>query len=212
MKYILCSWETWILLEKKSMPPIKLQHNTVNGFPTFDRIWASLVTQMVKCLPAKCEIQVWSLGQEEPLEKEMETHSSTLAWKIPWTEVPCGLQFMGSQRVGHDWVTSLTHSKWPPATKSWLIGKDPNPGKDWGQEEKGTTKDAMVGWYHWLNELEFEQTQEDAEGQGSLECCSSWGIKTWTWWTNTDMTRKFPKKKFDIISILEIKTLKLSFS
>ena len=51
------------------------------------------------------ETQVWSLGQEDPLEKEMATHSSILAWKIPWTEDPGGLQSMGSQRVGHDLAT-----------------------------------------------------------------------------------------------------------
>ena len=63
---------------------------------------ASLVAQMVKCLPAMRETRVRSLGQEEPLEKDMATHSSTLAWKIPWTEEPGRLQSMGSQRVGHD--------------------------------------------------------------------------------------------------------------
>ena len=57
---------------------------------------------MVENPPTLQETWVQSLGQEEPLEKEMETHSSTLAWKILWTEVPGGLQFMGSQRVGHD--------------------------------------------------------------------------------------------------------------
>ena len=67
---------------------------------------ASLVAQMVKRLPAVRETRVRSLGWEDPLEKEMATHSSTLAWKIPWTEEP-GLQSMGSQRVGHDWATSL---------------------------------------------------------------------------------------------------------
>ena len=63
---------------------------------------ASLVAQMVERLPAMQETQVRSLGREEPLEKEMTSQSSTLAWKIPWTEEPGGLQFMGSQRVGHD--------------------------------------------------------------------------------------------------------------
>ena len=66
----------------------------------------SLVAQMVKNLPAMWEIRVWSLGQEDPLEKEMATHSSVLAWKIPWTEEPGGLQSMGLQKVGHDWVTN----------------------------------------------------------------------------------------------------------
>ena len=72
--------------------------------------WASLVAQRVKHLPAMWETRVQSLGGEDPLEKEMETYSSTLAWKIPWTEKPGRLQTKGSQRVGHDWVTSLSLS------------------------------------------------------------------------------------------------------
>ena len=63
---------------------------------------ASLVAQRLKHLPAMQETQVRSLGWEDPLEKEMATHSSILAWRIPWTENPGGLQSMGSQRVGHD--------------------------------------------------------------------------------------------------------------
>ena len=64
-----------------------------------------MVAQRVKHLPAMWESWVWSLGQEDPLEKEMATHSSILAWKIKWTEEPGGLQSMGSQRVGHDLAT-----------------------------------------------------------------------------------------------------------
>ena len=63
---------------------------------------ASLVAQRVKCLPTMWETRVPSLGGEDPLEKEMATHSSTVAWKIPWTEKPGRLQSMGSQRVRHD--------------------------------------------------------------------------------------------------------------
>ena len=65
-------------------------------------VWTSLVAQMVKHLSMMWETQVRSLGWEDPLEKEMAIHSSTLAWKIPWTEEPGRLQSMGSQRVGHD--------------------------------------------------------------------------------------------------------------
>ena len=65
-------------------------------------LWASLVAQWVKHLPPMRETQDRSLGWEDPLEKEMATHSSTLAWKIPWTEKPGRLQSVGSQRVGHD--------------------------------------------------------------------------------------------------------------
>ena len=64
--------------------------------------WASLVAQTVKNLPAMQETQVQSLGQEDPLEKGMATHCSILAWRIPWTEDPGGLQPTGLQRVGHD--------------------------------------------------------------------------------------------------------------
>ena len=66
---------------------------------------------------------------------------------------------------------------WPPDVESWLNRKDPDAGKDWGQEEKGMTEDEMVGWHHWLNGDEFEQAPGDDEGQGSLACCSSWGCK-----------------------------------
>ena len=73
---------------------------------------------------------------------------------------------------------------WPPDGKSWLIGKNPDAMKDWRQE-KGTIEEEMVGWHHWLNGHELEQTLEDGEGQGSLTCCSSWGcsqtrLSNWT--------------------------------
>ena len=74
------------------------------------QVGASLPAQRLKHLPAMQETQVQSLGREDPLEKEMATHSSIIAWRIPWMEEPGGLQSMGSQRVGHDWATSLTHS------------------------------------------------------------------------------------------------------
>ena len=65
-------------------------------------IKASLVAQIVKNLSAMQETQIGSLGWEDPMEKEMATHSSVLAWRIPWVEEPGGLRSMGSQRVGHD--------------------------------------------------------------------------------------------------------------
>ena len=71
---------------------------------------SSLVAQRIKHLPAMQETRVQSLGWEDPLEKEMATHTSSLAWRIPWTEEPGRLQFTGSQRVGHDLATSF-HEK-----------------------------------------------------------------------------------------------------
>ena len=66
---------------------------------------------------------------------------------------------------------------WPPGTKNWLIGKDPDAGKDWWQEEKGTSEDEMVGWHHQLDGHEFEQAPGVGDGQESLACCSPWGRK-----------------------------------
>ena len=89
--------------------------------------WASLVAQTVKRLSTICKTRVWSLGQEEPLEKEMATDSSILAWKIPWTEDPGRLQSMGSQRVRHNWATSLSlylltqHLYWASSLLSILL-------------------------------------------------------------------------------------------
>ena len=74
---------------------------------------ASLMVQTVKNLPAMRETRVWSLGKENPLEKGMATHSSILAWEIPRTEEPGGLQSMGLQRVGHNWVTNTFFFLWP---------------------------------------------------------------------------------------------------
>ena len=76
---------------------------------------------------------------------------------------------------------------WPPDAKSWLVGKDSDAEKDWGQEEKGKTEDEIVGWHQRLNGHEFEQTPGDSERQGSLACCSPWGHRVghdWVteWW------------------------------
>ena len=66
---------------------------------------------------------------------------------------------------------------WPPHEKSWLIGKDPDAGRDWGQEEKGTTEDEMAGWHHQLDGHGCEWTPGVGDGQGGLACCDSWGCK-----------------------------------
>ena len=66
---------------------------------------------------------------------------------------------------------------WPPHAKSWLIGKDSDAGRDWGQEEKGRTEDEMAGWHHQLDGREFQWTLEVGDGQGGLVCCDSWGHK-----------------------------------
>ena len=79
--------------------------------------------------------------------------------------------------LGQNDVKVETPILWPPYVKSQLTGKDPDPGKDWGQKEKGATEDEMVGWHYWLKGHEFEQTPGDGEDQGSLACCSQWDHK-----------------------------------
>ena len=81
---------------------------------------------------------------------------------------------------------------WPPDSKKWLTGKDPDAGKDWGQEEKGTTEYEVVGWHHLLDGHEFEQAPGACNGQGSLVCCSPWGHKEsetakWLNWTELNI-------------------------
>ena len=66
---------------------------------------------------------------------------------------------------------------WPPDVKTWLTGKDSDAGRDWGQEEKGTTEDEMAGWHHWLDGRASEWTPEVGDGQGGLACCDSWDCK-----------------------------------
>ena len=90
--------------------------------------------------------------------------------------------------IGRTNVEAETPILWPPHVKSWLIGKAPDAGKDWGQEEKGTTEDEMVGWHHWLHGHGSGWTPGVGDGQGGLACCGSWGCKEsdvteWLNWT-----------------------------
>ena len=90
--------------------------------------------------------------------------------------------------IGGTDAEAATPVLWPLDAKSWLIGKDPDAGKYWGQEEKGTTGDEMVGWHHWLNGHGFGWTPGAGDGQGGLACCSSWDRKEsdtteWLNWT-----------------------------
>ena len=84
---------------------------------------------------------------------------------------------------------------WQPDVKNLLIGKDPDAGKYWRQEEKGMTEDEMAGWHHWLDGLEFQQAPGDGDEQGSLRCCSSWDDK------ESDMTERLNWIEWEYFSI-----------
>ena len=97
--------------------------------------------------------------------------------------------------IGRTDAEAETPILWPPDVKGWVIWKDPDAGKDWKQEEKGTTEDEMVGWHHWLNGLKSEQALGVVDGQWSLVCCSPWGHKEW------DMTERLNWKKKKIVKL-----------
>ena len=141
-----------------------------------------LVKAMV--FPVVSHVCMWELDYKESwvlknwcfwnvvLEKILE---SPLDWKEILPVHPKGNQswiFIGRTDAEAE---TLIH--WPPDVKNWLIGKDPDAGKDWRREEKGTTEDEMVGWHHRLNGHEFEQAPGAGEGQGKLAGCSPWNCK-----------------------------------
>ena len=166
---------------------------------------------MVKNLPAMQETQVQPLGWEDPPEKEMATHSGTLAWKIPWTEEPGRLQSMGSQRVRHDWATSLTL-----------------PGKSQGVSSLPPLRDppfekiliSLFVWLHWVLVMAW---RIPVDAHRLLSCCgapaqlphSMWGLSSstrdWTsilcigrqilnHWTTREVPQgpSFPRNQTDI--------------
>ena len=106
----------------------------------------------------------WTVVMEKTLESPLdckETKSVNLKGNQSW-------MFIGR-------TDAETPLLWSPDVKSWLIRKDPDAGKDWRQEEKGTIEEGMVGWHHWVNRHEFEQALGVGDGQGRLACCSPWG-------------------------------------
>ena len=103
------------------------------------------------------------------LEKTLESHLDCK--EIQPTHSEGGQPW---NRFGWNDAKSETPVLWPLHAKSWLIGKDSDAGKDWGQEEKRTTEDEMAGWHHWLDGHVSEWTPRVADGQGGLACCDSW--------------------------------------
>ena len=110
---------------------------------------------------------------------------------------------------GRNDAKAVTPVLWPPHAKSWLIGKDSDARRDWGQEEKGTTEDEMAGWHHRLNGRESEWTPGVGDGQGGLTCWDSWGRKERLNWTELkgNNSNKAPVKlqrksmRFKVISL-----------
>ena len=125
------------------------------------------------------ELMLWTVALEKTL-------ASPLDYKEIQPVHPKGDQSWVF--IGRTDAEAETPILWPPHVKSWLIRKDPDAGRDWGQEEKGTTEDEMAGWHHQLDPHEFGWTPGVGDGQGGLMCCDSWGHKEsdmteWLNWT-----------------------------
>ena len=130
----------------------------------------------------------WTVVLEKTLESPLdckEIQPVLSEWDQPW-------DFFGRTDAKAE-----TPVLWPPHVKSWLIGKDPDAGREWGQEEKGTTEGEMAGWHHRLDRHEFGWTPGVGDGQGGLACGDSWGRKEsdslsdWTelnWWNRNRIT------------------------
>ena len=121
----------------------------------------------------------------------MFPYISYLLLRVSWTARRSPVHSEGDEPwdlFGRNDAKAATPVLWPPHAKTWLIGKDSDAGRDWGQEEKGMTEDKMAGWRHWLDGRESEWTPGDGDGQGGLACCDSWGRKEsdtteWLNWT-----------------------------
>ena len=113
--------------------------------------------------------------------------------------------------IGRTDAEAETAILWPPDMKNWLLGKD-RAGKDWGQEEKRTTEDEMVGWHHQLNGHEFEEDLWVGDGQGSLACCSPWGCKESDTTEQLNWTERLKdSKEFFFFFQVDVKPIGLRF-
>ena len=166
MERILCSWARshWVLILCKHYVTLVI----------YFIVWFSLSYSIRRArwwgirMNTCCVLDVWSAAGAH------RRHSSPSFREIQ------PVHPKGSQSwifIGRTVAEAEAPILWPPDAKNWLIWKDPDAGKDWGQEEKGTTEDEMVGWHHRLDGYEFEQTLGVGDGQGGLACCSPWGHK-----------------------------------
>ena len=170
-----CEIKRCLLLERKDIKPrqcIKKWHHFANKVRMVQAMVFPVVMYGCKELDHKegWVLKKWcfrTVGLKKTLESPLDSKIKpvTLKGNQPWIF------------TGRTDAEAEAPTLWPPDAKSQLIGKDPDAGKDWRQEEKGAAEDEMVGWHHWLNGHEFEQTPGDTEGQGSLACCSPWGHK-----------------------------------
>ena len=142
-------------------------------------------------------VQMWELDYKENWAPKNQCFWTVVLGKTLESSLVCKdikpVNPKGNQPwifIGRTDAYAETQILWSPDEKNWLPGNNPDAGKDWRQEEKGTIEDEMVGWHCWLSEHEFEQALGVGDGQGGLACCSPWGRKSWTWLSNwTELNR-----------------------
>ena len=129
--------------------------------------------------------------------------------RVPWTARRSNQSILKETSPGYSLEGLMLRLKlqyFGHLMRSWLIGKDPDAGRDWGQEEKGTTEDEMAGWHHWLDAHEFEWTAGVGDGQGGLACCDSWGRK------ESDTTERLHWTQLNVLIILWCESQSVSHS
>ena len=171
-------------------------------------IWFSWAPKSLQVVPATMKLRHMFLGRKvmTNLDSILKSKDITLPTKVHLVKA---MVFLVVRYGCERWTIKKAEHQllWSPDGKNLFIGKDPDSGKNWRQEERGTTEDEMVGWHHQLNGYEFEWTPGVGDGQGSLVCCSLWGHKesdtteqlNWTNWmldsSNVFITVHFGKKK-----------------
>ena len=195
------------ILQARILEWIAIPFSRASSWPR-DRTWVSCVSctagvlcllQCTSTLPTKIhlvkarvfpvvmyECESWTIKKAEHQRIDaFELWCWRRHLRVPWTARRSN---QSSSKGNQSWIfIGRTDAEaeapilWPPDVKSWLTGKQPDAGKDWRREEKGTTEDEMFGWHHRLNGHEFEEGLGDGEGQGSPSCCSPQGRKDRTW-------------------------------
>ena len=127
-------------------------------------------------------VWIWELDHKESWVLKNWSFWNVVLDKTLQSLLDCKEIQLVNPKGNHAWIRRTDAEAeipilWPPHAKSWLIGKDPDAGRDWRQEEMGTTEDEMAGWHHWLDGHDSEQTPGVGDGQGRLACCSPWGCK-----------------------------------
>ena len=137
---------------------------------------------LVKASFSSSHVWMWELGHKEGWALKIWCFQIVvlkILLRVTWTARRSNQSILKETQpwIGRTDAEAAAPILWPPDGKSWLIGKDPDAGKDRRQEEKGMTEDKMVGWHHQLNGHEFEHSLGDGEGQENLACCSPWGCR-----------------------------------